>query len=202
MFITPSLLAYHDWVEFKSLLSNLESHHIDGLHIDVMDGHFVPNLAFGPDLVNSIAAHTSHPLDIHLMISCLDTMLPRYIALKPRVIFFHPESCTEIMPFIDSIKTAGVQVGFAVHPDFSIEKTKPFWHMLDRLLIMTVYPGFSGQTMIPAHLEKIKWAKDCGYPGVCFVDGGVNYEKFPLLQSYAVDGVVMGNSYFATMEMP
>lgn len=201
MRITPSLLAYDDWVDFKSLLNSLESQPIDGLHIDVMDGHFVQNLAFGPDLVRSIFAHTRHPLDVHLMINCLDTMLPRYIALKPRAIFFHPEVCTDMMSVIEAIQSAGVQVGFAIHPDYPIEESKPFWHMLDRLLIMTVYPGFSGQTMIPVYLEKIKWAKEQGFQGPCFVDGGVNYEKFPLLHSYAVDGAVMGNSYFATMEM-
>jgi ribulose-phosphate 3-epimerase len=197
MLITPSLLAYHDWIEFKSLLASLESHPIDGLHIDVMDGHFVPNLAFGPDLVRSISAHTKHHLDVHLMISCLDVMLPRYIALKPRVIFFHPEVCVDAMPFISAIKSAGVQTGFAIHPDYPIEKTKPFWHLLDRLMIMTVYPGFAGQTMIPQHLEKVKWVKEQGYQGLCFVDGGVNPEKFPLLQSHGVEGSVMGNSYFA-----
>lgn len=197
MLITPSLLAYHDWIEFKSLLASLESHPIDGLHIDVMDGHFVPNLAFGPDLVRSISAHTRHRLDVHLMINCLDVMLPRYIALKPRVIFFHPEVCADVMPYIAAIKSAGIQTGFAIHPDYPIEKTKPFWHLLDRLMIMTVYPGFAGQTMISQHLEKVKWAKEQGYPGLCFVDGGVTPEKFPLLQSHGVDGTVMGNSYFS-----
>jgi ribulose-phosphate 3-epimerase len=196
MLITPSLLAYHDWVEFKSLLRDLESHPIDGLHIDVMDGHFVPNLAFGPDLVGSIAKHTTHPLDIHLMINCLDTMLKRYVDLSPRVIFFHPEACDNIPLVIELIHSAGVQVGFAIHPGYPIEKTKPFWHVLDRLLIMTVYPGFSGQTMIAQHLEKVKWVKQEGFQGLCFVDGGVTREKFPELQAYQVDGVVMGNSYF------
>lgn len=199
MLVTPSLLAYQDWVDFKSLLQNLESHPIDGLHIDVMDGHFVPNLAFGPDLVGSIVAHTKHPLDVHLMISCLDVMLPRYIALKPRVIFFHPEACEDVMSYIVAIKSAGIHVGFAIHPDYPIEKTRPFWHLLDRLLIMTVYPGFAGQTMIPVHLEKVKWAKEQGYHGLCFVDGGVNHEKFPLLHSHGVDGSVMGNSYFSAI---
>lgn len=197
MLITPSLLAYHDWIEFKSLLATLESHPIDGLHIDVMDGHFVPNLAFGPDLVRSISAHTRNRLDVHLMINCLDVMLPRYIELKPRVIFFHPEVCADVMPYITAIKSAGIQTGFAIHPDYPIEKTKPFWHLLDRLMIMTVYPGFAGQTMIPQHLEKVKWAKEQGYPGLCFVDGGVTHEKFPLLQRHGVDGSVMGNSYFS-----
>lgn len=202
MLITPSLLAYHDWVEFKSLLQRLELHPIDGLHIDVMDGHFVPNLAFGPEFVRSIAMHTSHHLDIHLMITCLESLLIRYIDLKPRVIFFHPEACMAVPSVIERIKAAGIQVGFAIHPDYPIEKTKPFWHVLDRLLIMTVYPGFAGQTMIPAHLAKVRWAKDHGYPGLCFVDGGINRAKFPLLQDHAVDGAVMGSSYFTTMEMP
>jgi ribulose-phosphate 3-epimerase len=199
MFITPSLLAYHDWIEFKSLLANLDSHSIDGLHIDVMDGHFVPNLAFGPDLVRSIAKHTVHLLDVHLMISCLDTMLQRYVALKPRTIFFHPEATSDTMSVITVIKSAGIQTGLAIHPDYPIENTKPFWPALDRLLIMTVYPGFAGQTMIPKYLEKVTWAKEQGYPGLCFVDGGVTREKFPLLQSYGVDGVVMGNSYFSAL---
>ena len=194
------MLAYHDWTDFKALLQQLESTPIDGLHIDVMDGHFVPNLAFGPDLVRSLSKHTTHPLDFHLMINCLDTLLSRYINLKPRSIFFHPEACTEITPIIEAIKSADIQVGFAIHPDYSIEKTKPFWPLLDRLLIMTVYPGFSGQAMIPEHLEKVKWAKKQGFKGLCFVDGGVNHEKISLLENYLVDGAVMGNSYFSTME--
>lgn len=200
MLITPSLLAYHDWVEFKSLLQDLESHPIDGLHIDVMDGHFVPNLAFGPDLVRSIVHHTTHPLDIHLMIDCFGAMLKRYVDLKPRTIFFHPEACEDLSVnvslVIEAIKLADIQVGFAIHPDYPIERTKPFWHMLDRLLIMTVYPGFAGQKMIEQHLSKVKWAKEEGFQGLCFIDGGVNHEKFPLLDRYKVDGVVMGNSYF------
>jgi len=173
---------------------------IDGLHVDVMDGHFVSNLAFGPDLVRSISKHTKHPLDFHLMINCLDALLPRYITLNPRSIFFHPEACTDIEKIIESIKTANIQVGFAIHPDYDISKTKPFWRALDRLLIMTVYPGFSGQTMIQAHLEKVKWVKKHGFQGLCFVDGGVTHDNFPLLTQYLVDGVVMGKSYFSTVE--
>ena len=200
LLITPSLLAYHDWTDFKALLQYLESAPIDGLHIDVMDGHLVPNLAFGPDLVRSLSKHTSHHLDFHLMINCLETLLPRYIDLKPRSIFFHPEACIDITTIIETIKSAGIQVGFAIHPDYSIEKIKPFWTLLDRLLIMTVYPGFSGQMMIPKHLEKVKWAKEQGFKGLCFVDGGINHEKIPLLRDHLVDGAVMGNSYFSTME--
>ncbi len=199
MKITPSLLAYTDWLKFDGLLRVLDKCSINGLHVDIMDGHFVPNLAFGPDLVRSIAMHTSYPLDLHLMINCLDILLDHYLRINPRIIIFHPEACTNVIPYIENIKKTNIQVGFAIHPDYPIEETKPFWHIVDRLLIMTVYPGFSGQAMLAQNLEKVMYAKSQNYKGECWVDGGVTFERFEELKKYGVDGVVMGNSFFSTL---
>lgn len=197
--ILPSLLSVN-FAEVKKDIEKVESTGVEMLHLDVMDGHFVPNITFGPDFVRSIRKITSLLLDVHLMIERPDLFIEPFHKAGADLISFHYESKADVESTILKIKDFGLQAGLAINPDTSAEKVIPYLDYLDFILIMSVYPGFSGQSFISGVLEKTvflhstisKDSKDVKLQ----IDGGINKETIAQAASAGIDYVVAGSSVF------
>lgn len=176
----------------------------DVLHLDVMDGVFVPNLTFGPLLVKAFRTVTDLMLDIHLMISRPGLFVPRFLEAGADWVSFHIEAVTskeEALSLIRTIKDAGKKAGMVVNPDTPVEGLFPFLSDLDFVLVMTVNPGFGGQAIIPEALQKVaivkKEAAARGRELLVEVDGGINEENLESVVEAGTDVVVMGSAIYS-----
>lgn len=151
--IWPSLISA-DLLDLKGVMHKLDPH-CAGYHIDIMDNHFVPNLTWGAQFANAIAAHTRKPLWVHLMIDAPEVFLDKLKLPKGSYISFHVETRSNIHAILDKIKERGWSASLALKPETPIEEAFPFLEKLKQILIMSVNPGFSGQQLIPSTLEKI-----------------------------------------------
>jgi len=165
----------------------------DALHLDVMDGHFVPNISFGPALVGAVRAITKLPLDIHLMISRPLRHVEAFRKAGGDTLVFHVESEDPPLEVVRAIRASGASVGAAIRPDTGIDAVRPLFPQLDEVLVMSVHPGFSGQKFIPEVLPKVRTARDeldrSGSTALVSVDGGVT-------PSTAVDAARAGATFF------
>ena len=198
-----SLLAMPSWMHIKDTLISIEKQkdelEIDSLHIDVMDGHFAPNIAFGPALVRDIATHTSLPLDLHLMIDCFDTMLPHYKTIPHRhmyipfeVIVSHRRS--NIAPFAyDDTYLKHISLNI----ETPINDVLFYVKHIESVLLMTVHVGFAGQKMIKDRLKIVDQLKKANPRLTILVDGGVHENTFKIVKQFDVDGIVMGSWFFS-----
>ena len=195
--VTPSILS-SDFSQLGEEVKKLEKAGADGVHIDVMDGHFVPNLTIGIPVVQSLRKITSLPLDLHLMISQPEKMIPAFVESGADCVTFHVESTSNPERVLKQIRQCEVQVGMALKPATKVEDVFPFLEKIDRVLIMTVEPGFSGQTLLKDQLEKISVVRrkiqDKGLNVSIQVDGGVNDKALPDLR--AADILVSGKFIF------
>lgn len=148
-----------DLLNLENEIKKLEKAGIDMLHIDIMDGHFVPNFTFGPDIVHAIRRITDLPLDIHLMIQNPEKYLDIWNIKDQDIITVHLETPNDMRQIIADIKSLGAKAGISIKPKTDINKIEPFLNEIDMILIMTVEPGFSGQKWIPETLDKIKKLK-------------------------------------------
>ena len=196
--IAPSMLSAN-FSHLADEVEKLEKSGADMLHWDVMDGHYVPNLTFGPQIIKSLRGYTKLPFDIHLMVQNPDEMLPWFANVGADIITVHAEVCTHLDKTIDVIRKLGAKVGVSLNPSTSEQVLEYVIDKIDLVLVMSVNPGFGGQSFIDTQLDKISRLKEMiGRRNVQIeVDGGIN----PLTASQCIargaDILVAGTSVFA-----
>lgn len=198
--IFPSVLGC-DFSILKDEIKKAEEAGVNGFHFDVMDFHFVPNLTFGPKFISDFKKHTSLPFDIHLMIDNPDFQIDSYLGLKCRNYFFHIEVEANYTEIFKKVKGLGSNIGLAINPKTPLDLLRPYFNVLDSILIMLVNPGFCGQKVIFDVLPKIKAIKQIqvqnDYKFKIYVDGGVDESFLSTLKDFHIDGIVMGNAFFS-----
>lgn len=201
MILAPSLLSA-DFARLAEEIREVESYGVHWLHVDVMDGHFVPNLTIGPVVVEALRAKTQSTLDCHLMVEDPKKMVPWFIKAGADVITVHYEAEEqELRELIQLIRSAGRKAGVSVKPKTPVKVLEPFLGELDLVLVMSVEPGFGGQSFMPDMLEKAKWLaeqkKSKGYKYLIEIDGGINLKTAVPAKAAGVEVFVAGNAVFA-----
>lgn len=191
--IYPSLLSAN-FLNLEEEIRNIELSGASGLHIDVMDGHFVPNLTFGPGIVSSIRSATSLFLDVHLMTYPSNPWILRFISIGVDRITFHPNTEDDAKGLLLHIKSNKIQAGIAIAPD----DLMPSWLLpfCDSVLVMTVHPGFSGQTFIESSISKISKIREMAPHLEICVDGGITDHTSKIVKNEGADSVVVGKFFF------
>ena len=153
--ISPSILSA-DFSKLGSQIQDLEKAEADLIHIDVMDGHFVPNITIGPEIIKKLRKYTSLPFDVHLMISPVHDFIKNFADAGADIITIHPEATTDLISSIKKIKSYNKKVGISLNPETSVDKVLSVLNMIDLVLVMSVNPGFGGQKFIKETLDKVK----------------------------------------------
>lgn len=197
--LAPSLLSA-DFAHLAEAVLEAERGGADAFHLDVMDGHFVPNLTFGPALVRSVRAVTKLPLDIHLMIERPTKFAEAFAKAGGDTLVFHVEASDQVEDSVRAIRAAGAAVGAAIRPDTPFDRVAPWVGRLDQVLVMSVMPGFSGQAFRPEVLPKVRAARDAvdasSSAADVSVDGGITAETAVAAASHGATFFVCGNSVF------
>ena len=197
--IAPSILAA-DFSKLAEEVKCVDSLGADYIHIDVMDGHFVPNITLGPGIVKCLRPHTNLPFDVHLMIENPDQYIKDFKDAGADIITVHVEACRHLHRTLQLIKQYDMQCGVVLNPHTPLEMIKHVLHDVDWILIMSVNPGFGGQTFIPDSLSKIstlnQWRNEQNFSYIIEVDGGVNEETARLCEAAGADVVVAGSAVF------
>lgn len=202
--IAPSVIAA-DFGYLRADLARAEQGGADLLHVDIMDGHFVPNITFGPDIVKTMRSLTKLPFDVHLMISRPRKFITAFVEAGAACITFHVECEDQIRTTIDEINYYSCQVGLAVKPRTPLSAVQGQLRAIDRLLIMTVEPGFGGQKFMPDMMDKVRqavaWRKEGGFKYDIEVDGGLNnYTIWEAVRAGA-EVIVAGTSVFSQVDL-
>lgn len=196
MDLAPSILSA-DFAILKEQIQEAEEAGVRMLHLDVMDGHFVPNMTFGAILVKSIRRYSNLIFDTHLMIEYPDKYIEDFIKAGADIITIHIECKSDIDECIDMIHSHGIKAGLAVNPDTDITQLEPYLNRIDMALVMSVHPGFGGQTYISGVESKIKYLKDvCGDEVDIEVDGGISEENIAHIVETGANIIVAGSAVF------
>lgn len=202
--IAPSLLAA-DFARLGDEVQRVEAAGADQLHIDVMDGHFVPNLSMGPMVVKSLRALTTLPFNVHLMVEAPDRFIPPFIAAGADTITIHIESSRTAFTLLQSIKRQGKRAGIAVNPVTPLCTIQYLLEELDEILLMSVDPGFGGQSFVSPVVPKIRTARQMiderGLGIDLAVDGGVNEETAAAVVHAGANVLVMGSAIFHARDL-
>ena len=197
--ISPSILSA-DFSKLGSEIQNLEKAKADLIHIDVMDGHFVPNITIGPEVISKLRKYTSLPFDVHLMISPVDNFIKDFAEAGADIITIHPEATNDLVNSIKKIKSYNKKVGISLNPETSVEKVLTVLNLIDLVLIMSVNPGFGGQKFIKETLEKVKILKkeidSKNLKTQIEIDGGINFENAKIAKEAGVNIIVSGTTIF------
>jgi len=201
--ISPSILSA-DFSKLGSEVQDLEKAGADFIHIDVMDGHFVPNITIGPEVIKKLRKYTSLPFDVHLMISPVHKFIKKFAEAGADIITIHPESTDNLIKTIKEIKKFGKKAGVSLNPKTTIEKVLPVLSLIDLVLIMSVNPGFGGQKFIKETLEKVKLLrKEIDQKNISVeieIDGGINFDNAKIAKKAGVDILVSGTTIFKNNE--
>ena len=197
--ISPSILSA-DFNQLGNEIKRLEEAGADMIHVDVMDGHFVPNLTMGPPVIKALKKYAKLPFDVHLMISPVHKYIKDYADAGADIITIHPETTDNLEDSIQHIKKLNKKIGISLNPETQIEVVKNFLEKIDLVLIMSVHPGFGGQKFIPKVLDKIKELKKIkDQQNLNFdieVDGGINFDNNKLVIKAGANILVSGTTIF------
>jgi len=197
--ISPSILSA-DFSKLGSEIQDLEKAKADLIHIDVMDGHFVPNITIGPEVINKLRKYTSLPFDVHLMISPVNNFIKNFAQAGADIITIHPEATNDLVDSIKKIKSYNKKAGVSLNPETSVDKVLPVLSLIDVVLIMSVNPGFGGQKFMKETLEKVKILRkeidSKKYNAKIEIDGGINFENSKIAIKAGVDIIVSGTTIF------
>lgn len=202
--LAPSILS----ADFSALLDSVkavEDAGVDYLHVDIMDGHFVPNISFGPMVMKALKGKTKLPMDVHLMIENPDQYLEEFVSAGADILTVHAEACTHLHRSIQRIKQLGVKAGVSLNPATSLSTIEEILPDVDLVLIMTVNPGFGGQAFIESQVDKVRrlseMIKSRGLSTQIEIDGGVTLNNAALLKEAGAHILVAGSAIYGASDI-
>jgi len=201
--ISPSILSA-DFSKLGNEIQDLEKAGADLIHIDVMDGHFVPNITIGPEVIKKLRKYTSLPFDVHLMISPVHDFIKNFADAGADIITIHPEATIDLISSIKKIKSYKKKVGISLNPETLVDKVLSVLDIIDLVLVMSVNPGFGGQKFIENSIDKIKLLRkeidEKKLKVQIEIDGGINFENSKKAKKAGVDILVSGTTIFEENE--
>ena len=201
IYVSPSILSA-DFANLERDIKRIKDGGADWVHVDVMDGHFVPNITIGVPVVASIRKVTKLPLDVHLMIENPEKYVEPFVKAGADILTFHYECGTDIKKTIDLIKSFGIKVGLSIKPKTTPDVVFPYLKNLDLLLVMTVEPGFGGQKFMQDCADKIPVIKEKAPENLIIqVDGGINAETARICTFYGANSLVAGNYIYKSADI-
>ncbi|MDY4888219.1 MAG: ribulose-phosphate 3-epimerase [Sphaerochaetaceae bacterium] len=197
VFVSPSIMTA-DFLHLGEEIAKVEQSGAPWLHLDVMDGSFVPNISFGPKVISDIRKGCGLFLDVHLMVIEPDHLLKAFAEAGSDCLTVHLEACKDLKRTLETIKSLGIQCGISIKPATSVSDVVPYLDIVDQILVMSVEPGFGGQKFMPASVDKVReLAQTRGDRKYLInIDGGISLSNIEILKQAGADAVVAGSSFF------